>query len=524
MNRGRGNPYPLFGYSESPDSGKEKDENMEATLSFEHISKYFPGVQALSNVSFSASGGRVLALMGENGAGKSTLLKILSGDQKPDEGQICLNGVPLKFESPHYAICQGISVIYQERQILPELSVMENIFVGDLPSIRAGVLNRRQLHRETKAILDRFGLDIDPETPAKYLSVAQQQMLEIMKAYRRNTTVIAFDEPTASLMDSEINTLFGLIEELKQQGKIILYISHRMSEIFRITDEIAVLKDGRFVRQIPTHEITEQELIRSMVGRDIGDTYSGLKRVGQRGNAILELRNVTTQKLKDVSLTLHRGEILGIAGLAGSGRTEIANAVFGVDAVANGEILLDGKRIHFRNPKQAISAGIALCPEDRKEQGLVLIRSITDNVCMPVLRKLQSGVFLNRKKQRSLADEAVEKYAIKTPTTDKAVIELSGGNQQKVILGRWTSNAANTRILILDEPTKGIDVETKAEIYQMICDFASKGMAIIFISSELTEVIHLADRIIVMRDGMVSGEVTRENASEESILTLAMKE
>jgi ABC-type sugar transport system ATPase subunit len=349
-------------------------------------------------------------------------------------------------------------------------------------------------------------------------------MLEIMKAYRRNTTVIAFDEPTASLMDSEINTLFGLVEELKQQGKIILYISHRMSEIFRITDEIVVLKDGRFVLQIPTREITEQELIRSMVGRDIGNTYSGLKRAGHRGDAILELRNVTTQKLRDVSLTLHKGEILGIAGLAGSGRTEIASAVFGVDAVTNGEILLDGKRIHFRNPKQAISAGIALCPEDRKDQGLVLIRSITDNVCMPVLRKLQSGVFLNREKQRSLADEAVEKYAIKTPTTDKAVIELSGGNQQKVILGRWTSNAANTRILILDEPTKGIDVGTKAEIYQMICDFANKGMAVIFISSELTEVIHLADRIIVMRDGMMSGEVTRENASEESILTLAMKE
>ena len=497
---------------------------MDSILSFEHISKYFPGVQALSDVSFSAYGGKVLALMGENGAGKSTLLKILSGDIRQDEGQICLDGVPLKFESPHDAIIQGISVIYQERQILPELSIMENIFVGDLPSTRAGVLDRKRIRRETKELLQKFGLDIDPETPAKQLSVAQQQMLEIMKAYRRDAAVLAFDEPTAPLMDSEIRTLFDLISELKKQGKIILYISHRMSEIFHITDEIVVLKDGRFVHSTPTAAITEQELIRSMVGRDIGDTYSGLKRAGQRGDAILELRNVTTQKLRNVSFTLHRGEILGIAGLAGSGRTEIANAIFGVDAISGGKMLLDGKPISFRNPKQAISAGIALCPEDRKEQGLVLIRSITDNVCMPVLRKLQSGLFLNRKKQRLLADEAVEKYAIRTPTTDKVTIELSGGNQQKVILGRWTSDAANTRLLILDEPTKGIDVGTKAEIYQMICDFASNGMAVIFISSELTEVIHLADRILVMRDGGISGEVAREDASEENVLTLAMKE
>lgn len=496
---------------------------MESTLCFEHISKSFPGVQALSDVSFSAHGGKVLALMGENGAGKSTLLKILSGDLSADQGQITLNGAPLKFESPRDALQAGISVICQERQIMPALSVMENIFVGALPSAKLNVLDRKRLRREAKEILDKFGLNIDPETPAQFLTVEQQQMLEIMKAYRRNSTVLAFDEPTASLMDSEINILFSVIRELKKQGKIILYISHRMSEIFRITDEVAVLKDGSFVRQMPTQEFTEKELIRSMVGRDIGDTYSGLKRAGQKGKPLLKMENVSTARLSNVSFTLHEGEILGIAGLAGSGRTEVANAIFGVDAITGGQILLDGKPVHFRNPSQAIKAGIALCPEDRKELGLVLLRSITDNVCMPVLGKLKRGIFLSRSKQAALANKAVEQYDIRTPSIEKSVIELSGGNQQKVILGRWTSLAAGTRLLILDEPTKGIDVGTKAEIYQMICDFADNGMAVVLISSELTEVIHLSDRILVMREGRVSGQVERENASEETILTLAMK-
>lgn len=497
---------------------------MESTLSFEHISKSFPGVQALSDVSFSAHGGKVLALMGENGAGKSTLLKILSGDLSADQGQITLNGAPLKFESPRDALQAGISVIYQERQIMPALSVMENIFVGALPSARLNVLDRERLRREAKEILDKFGLDIDPETPAQFLTVEQQQMLEIMKAYRRNSTVLAFDEPTASLMDSEINILFSIIKDLKKQGKIILYISHRMSEIFRITDEVVVLKDGSFVRQTPTQELTEQELIRSMVGRDIGDTYSGLKRARQKGKPLLKMENVSTARLRNVSFTLHEGEILGIAGLAGSGRTEVANAIFGVDAITGGQILLDGRPVHFRNPSQAIKEGIALCPEDRKELGLVLLRSITDNVCMPVLGKLKRGIFLSRSKQAALANKAVEQYDIRTPSIEKSVIELSGGNQQKVILGRWTSLAAGTRLLILDEPTKGIDVGTKAEIYQMICGFADNGMAVVLISSELTEVIHLSDRILVMREGKVSGQVERENASEETILTLAMKE
>lgn len=525
MNRGCGNNRTLYSAIRSwAIPVRRKNETMESILSFEHISKSFPGVQALADVSFSARGGKVLALMGENGAGKSTLLKILSGDLMADEGQISLNGVPLNFGSPHDALQAGISVIYQERQILPALSVMENIFVGALPSTKLNVLDRKRLRKETKEILDKFGLDIAPETPAQFLSVAQQQMVEIMKAYRRNTTVIAFDEPTASLMDSEINILFNLIEELKNQGKIILYISHRMSEIFRITDEVVVLKDGSFVCQTPTKELTEQKLISSMVGRDVGDTYSGLKRAQQKGQPLLQLDNVSTVRLRDVSFALHRGEILGIAGLAGSGRTEVANAIFGVDAITGGQILLDGKPVHFRNPSQAIKAGIALCPEDRKEQGLVLLRSITDNVCMPVLGKLKRGIFLSKSLQAALANEAVKQYDIKTPTIEKSAIELSGGNQQKVILGRWTSLAADTRLLILDEPTKGIDVGTKAEIYQMICDLADNGMAVIFISSELTEIIHLSDRILVMREGKVSGQVERENASEETILTLAMKE
>ena len=497
---------------------------MNSTLEFSGIGKEFPGVRALDNVSFSVSGGRVTALMGENGAGKSTLLKILSGDLLPDCGTISIGGVVQSFTSPHQSIKASISVIYQERQLVKDMSVMENIFLEELPARRFGFVNKAELRRRTQEIIDVFGLPIRPSDIVGKLSVAYQQMVEIMKAYRRDSDIIAFDEPTAPLTDKEIVILFSLIEKLKQRGKIILYVSHRMAEIFKITDEIVVLKDGKFINTFVTAEMREEELVRAMVGRDIGDTYANLDRNDKMGDVLLEVNNLVTADVHGVSFTLRRGEVLGFSGLVGAGRTEVMRAIFGADPIISGEIILEGRPVHFRSPKGAIEAGIALCPEDRKEQGLVLGRSIRDNVSMPVLSRVRKGAFIETKIEDSLADEAIRKYAIKTPTSEKLTVELSGGNQQKVILGRWTSEKMDTKILILDEPTKGIDVGTKAEVYQMVCDFAKLGIGVIFISSELTEVINVSDNIVVMQNGHINGIVAREDATEDIILGLAMRD
>lgn len=494
------------------------------TLEFKGIGKSYPGVRALDNISFRAQGGKVLALLGENGAGKSTLLKIMSGDQKADEGEILLNGKPISFDDPHCAIKAGISVIYQERQLIPGMSVMENIFAGNLPKTKLGFLDKSKLYRDAQELIGQFGISINPKELVGRLSVAHRQMVEIMKAYRRNSDIIAFDEPTASLTDSEIKILFDLIRRLREQGKIIIYVSHRIAEIFQITDEIVVLKDGQFVKSLITAQTNEAELIKAMVGRDIGDTYANLSRNESFGDVILDVKNLKTQFIDNVSFQVRRGEIVGLDGLVGAGRTELARALFGVDPVIGGEIILDGEPVVFKTPRDAIEHGIALCPEDRKEQGLVMGRSIKDNVAMPVVDKLCKGVFLLREELAKLAGRAVDKYSIKTPSVEKIAKELSGGNQQKVILGRWTSEKIATKVLILDEPTKGIDVGTKSEIYQTVCDLAKQGIAILFISSELTEVINLSDTIIVMRNGHITGCISRRDATEENVLTMAMME
>ena len=491
-------------------------------LEFKDISKSFPGVKALDGVSFYAESGKVLALMGENGAGKSTLLKAMSGDHKPDTGSIILDGEEMHFTSPNDAIKKGISVIYQERQLMPAMSVAENIFSGDLPANKMGIVNWKKLKKDAKELIDKFGLPIDPDTPVGALPTAYQQMVEIMKAYRRDARVIAFDEPTASLAEAEITILFQLIEQLKKEGKIVIYISHRMAEIFQISDDIVVLKDGKTVGAMKTSETTEADLIKAMVGRDIGDTYANLSRNDKIGDVVLEVNDLVGYAIKGVSFKLHKGEVLGFAGLVGAGRTEVVRAIFGADPVLGGEIKLEGKPVKFKSPKDAIEAGIALCPEDRKDQGLVLWRSIKDNVSMHVLKKVRKGLFIDDAVRVDLANKAVEQYSIKTPSINKIVVELSGGNQQKVILGRWTSEKMDTKILILDEPTKGIDVGTKAEIYQIVCDFAKQGKGVIFISSELTEVINVSDRILVMRNGEITGQLKREEATEENVLALAM--
>ncbi len=496
---------------------------MAKTLEFRGIGKSYPGVRALDNVNFKVESGKVLALLGENGAGKSTLLKILSGDQKPTDGEILVDGKPTVFNSPHDAHAAGISVIYQERQLMPSMSVAENIFAGAIPVKGKGpMVDWKKLYEETKKLIDFFGLDIDPSEQVGRLSIANQQMVEIMKAYRRNSDIIAYDEPTAPLSEKEIELMFQGIEKQKQRGMAIIYVSHRMNEIFRITDEIVILKDGKHVATMETAKTTEAELITKMVGRDIGDTYSNLRRNTPKEEVVLEVKNLNTPKLHNVSFQVHAGEIVGLAGLVGAGRTETARAIFAADPITSGEIWLGGKQTHFKSPRDAIDAGVALCPEDRKEQGLVMYRSISDNIALPVVEYLKKGLFVDRGIAGDLADKAVSDYDIKTPTIMKLVAELSGGNQQKVILGRWTSDAVKTKLLILDEPTKGIDVGTKAEIYQKVCDLASEGIAVLFISSELTEVINLADRIVVMRGGSISGELPRAEATEENVLTLAM--
>ena len=495
---------------------------MTQYLEFCNIGKAFPGVQALKDITFRAEGGQVLALLGENGAGKSTLLKVLSGDIQPDEGSVVISGEEHKFATPHHAIKCGISVIYQERQLIPAMNVMENIFLAEQPLSTLGTINSRKLRRETKELIDSFGLPIDPDELVGSLSIAYQQMVEIMKAYRRNSRIIAFDEPTAPLTDAEIKILFDLITRLKQEGKIVLYVSHRLSEIFQVTDSIVVLKDGRMVKTFRTGETNENELVKAMVGRDIGDTYSGLERNDTFGDVLLEVNNLETDILHDVNFKVRRGEVVGFAGLVGAGRTEVARAIFGADPIISGEIKLEGEAVRFKSPGDAIENGIALCPEDRKEQGLVLLRSIRDNITIPILSKVRKRLFLDNHMEDDISIEAINRYSIKTPSVDKVVMELSGGNQQKVILGRWTSSKMATKVLILDEPTKGIDVGTKAEVYQMICDFAKQGIGVIFISSELTEVINIADTIVVMHNGHVTGQVDRGDATEENVLALAM--
>ena len=491
-------------------------------LEFHSVGKAFPGVQALKDICFRAESGQVVALLGENGAGKSTLLKILSGDIQPDEGRIVINGEEKKFRTPHDAIKSGVSVIYQERQLIPLMSVMENIFLAEQPLTKIRTVSSVQLRKKTKELVDSFGLGIDLDEPVGKLPIAYQQMVEVIKAYRRNSRVIAFDEPTAPLTDTEIRILFRVISQLKQEGKIILYVSHRLSEIFQVSDSIVVLKDGCLVKTFTTNETDEHELVKAMVGRDIGDTYASLCRNDAIGDVLLEVDGLKTDILNGISFKLRRGEVLGFAGLIGSGRTEVARAIFGADAVTEGEIKLEGKQVRFRSPRDAIKNGVLLCPEDRKEQGLVLMRSVRDNTTMPILEKVKKRLFLDNHLEDEISIEAINRYSIKTPTVDKTIMELSGGNQQKVILGRWTSSKMTTKVLILDEPTKGIDVGTKSEMYQMVCDFAKQGIGVIFISSELTEVINLADNIIVMRNGHITGRVSREEATEENVLSLAM--
>ncbi len=497
---------------------------MTSTLEFRNISKYFPGVKALDSVSFEAKSGEVLAFLGENGAGKSTLLKTLNGDYQPDEGQYLLDGEEKHFKNPHEAIEAGISVIYQERQILPELSVAENIYLGRMPANKFGVISTAEANREAQKIISDFKLPIRPTDKVKDLSIAYQQMVEIMKAYsRENLKVICFDEPTASLSDAEIESLFAIIRKLKAEEKIVIYVSHRMSELTEITDKVAIFKDGRYVDTLVTKETSEPEMIKLMVGRDVGSVYDDLDRNKEIGDVLLEVKNLSSDYVDNVSFTLHKGEILGFSGLVGAGRTETMRAIIGADKMTGGEVWLNGQKISCKNPGDAKKKGIVLVPEDRKTQGILATLSVRDNINISLLDENSNKLgVIDSRREDQVAEEGIRKFNIKTPNADKKIAELSGGNQQKCIVARWMSTMP--QVLILDEPTKGIDVGAKAEFYHMIMDFARQGLGVILISSEMPEVIGLSDRIVVMRSRKVSGEVTRQDATEDKLLSLGMME
>ncbi len=495
---------------------------MQHTLEFQHISKVFPGVRALDDISFKAYGGEVLAFLGENGAGKSTLLKTLNGDYQPTEGKYLLDGEEKHFKTPHEALEAGISVIYQERQILLELSVAENIFLGRMPSGRFGIIDKGKANQMAAKVIEEFGLPIKPTTKVKDLSIAYQQMVEIMKACSRdNLRVICFDEPTASLSDEEIELLFKVIERLKQQGLIVIYVSHRMSELERITDKVAIFKDGKYVDTVGTKEVPQQEMIKMMVGRDLGDIYKNLDRNKSIGEVLLDVREVSSDHVKPVSFQLHRGEVLGFSGLVGAGRTELMRAVIGADPMRSGEVYLEGKKIVNHSPKDAMDHGIFMVPEDRKLQGIISNLSVAGNINISLMDKNANrfGV-IDSRKEKEEAEKGIRSFNIKTPDMNKKIVELSGGNQQKCIVARGI--ATNPKVLILDEPTKGIDIGAKSEFYEMICRFAKQGMGVILISSELPEVIGLSDRIIVMRSLQISGELSREEATETKLLSLGM--
>lgn len=398
---------------------------------------------------------------------------------------------------------------------------IDNI-MGRMPVNRFGFIDTRKANEDAAKIIHDFGLPIAPDTKVKDLSIAYQQMVEIMKAYsRENLKVICFDEPTASLSDSEIESLFKIIEKLKAEGKIIIYVSHRMDEIQRITDKVAIFKDGRYVDTVKTGVVPEADMIHMMVGRSLGDIYKDLDRDKTIGDVLLEVKGVSSDYVLENSFVLRKGEVLGFSGLVGAGRTELMRAIIGADAMKTGEVCLEGKKIHNRSPHEAMEHGIVLVPEDRKLQGILANLSISDNINISLLDKNSNRFgFVSRKKEEKVAGDGIRNFKIKTPSPDKKIVELSGGNQQKCIVARWIST--NPKVLILDEPTKGIDVGAKSEFYQMICEFAKQGLGVILISSELPEVIGLSDRIIVMKGRKIVGEVSREEATESRLLSLGM--
>ena len=489
-------------------------------LTLRHISKRFPGVQALTDVSLELQVGRAHALVGENGAGKSTLIKVMTGIVQPDEGTIHVDGAAVHLRTPADARRLGISLVPQEISLVPALSVAENIFLGHLP--RRGITVRRgDLRREARQLLDRLGLAIDAGSPLRDHSPAVQQLVMIARGIATAGRLFILDEPTAALADPEIERLFGVLKELKAEGAAFVYVSHRLAELAEIADDITVLRDGRVVDRLPAVGTTEDQLVRSMIGRDIERYFDTRGNHEIRSEIVLSARGLTRRgAFKDITFDMHAGEVLGVAGLMGAGRTEVARALFGIDRLDSGTIQVGGALVKFRSPRDAITAGLALVPEERKAEGLVLDRSISDNIVLPHLRELAQGMFFRERVLRSYSRETFDRMRVRAPGVLTAVRSLSGGNQQKVVIGRWLTGKPVA--YILDEPTRGIDIQVKTEIYRHIGKLAAQGAAVLVISSQLPELLGVCDRILVMRAGRLVGDLDAAMATEESILQLAM--
>lgn len=490
-------------------------------LRFDRISKQFPGVMALDGVSFEAPAGQVMGLLGENGAGKSTLLKILGGQYRPDRGRLLIRGQERRFGSAREAIAAGVAVIHQELQYVAELTVAENVLLGRLPA-RAGFVDHAAARRLVAAQLAAIGVDLDPAARLSTLCIAQRQMVEICKAVMQDAQVIAFDEPTSSLSHREAEILFRLVRRLRAEGRALIYISHRLDELYALCDACTILRDGR---QIVTHPVMaavpRQRLIADMVGRELRDIYDHQPRA--QGPVRLQARGLRGEHLPEaLDFEVRGGEILGFFGLVGAGRSELMRLLYGADARDAGQVLLDGELVPPGGPAAAIAAGIVLCPEDRKEQGILAQASVGENINISCRRHdLAGGVFLRHRREAERADRYIARLRIKTPHRAQAIRLLSGGNQQKVILARWLAEPG-LKVLILDEPTRGIDVGAKSEIYRIVQEVAASGCCVIVVSSELPEVLGIADRVIVMRDGRISGELSRAEAGETSVLALAL--
>ncbi len=512
------------------------DDNV--LLRMENVSKAFPGVQALARVSLEARAGEILGLVGENGAGKSTLMKILSGAYPMDSGQIYLQGQPITIKDPHHALQLGISVIYQEFNLMPNLTVMENIFVGRYPGDSIFV-DYRQLFRQTEELLSRLGVSLPPTAIVRDLSVAEQQMVEIAKALSMQVRVIIMDEPTSALSGAEVQVLFNIMRELKRQGIAVIFISHRLQEVLTICDHIMVLRDGRNVGMLTAAEATEDKLVSMMVGRSRDEFFHKEHRKSRvkarpgapqlsavrQNDVILEVRGLTRRGskfdpsaivVKDVSFDLRRGEILGLAGLVGAGRTETVRLIVGADKRDAGEIYIDGVPVDINSPLDAIRHGIGYVPEDRKEQGLILNQALHFNISLPSLARLTRFGFVGQAQERQSVQQFVTQLQIRTPSLDQIVWNLSGGNQQKVVIAKWLM--LRPKILIMDEPTRGIDVGAKAEIYALMDELARSGVSIIMVSSELPELLAMSDRIVCMAEGRVTAILDVSEATPEIVM------
>jgi ribose transport system ATP-binding protein len=489
----------------------------ENAVEMKDICKWFPGVCALNQVDFACAQGEVHALVGENGAGKSTLMKILAGAYSNDTGCIVIEGEEKSFSSPKDAQRCGISIIYQEFNLLPELSVAENIFLGREPR-RLGFIDNKALKARAAGLLDELGVELDLDRKVKTLGVAQQQMVEIAKALSMNARIIMMDEPSAVVSGKELEALFKMIRTLKEKSAAIIYISHRLDEIFQIADKATVLKDGEIVGTVHTCDVDKSDIIRMMVGRSLDETFPPLNR--ETGCAVLEVKGLSQgAQLRDISFEVRKGEVLGIAGLVGAGRTALARGIFGADPLEAGELVFEGCRIRRLSPKRSIQRGIALLTECRADDGIVQCLGVRENMSLATINNFSSWGWMRQEKEREFCQDFIDRFAIATPHQDQKIQFLSGGNQQKAILAKWLN--IKPKLLILDEPTRGIDVGAKAEIYELIRKLALKGAGIIMISSELPEILGMSDRVLVMHEGRITGELRPEEASEEAIMLLA---